>query len=140
MDRTSFYEWKRRFQTHGFDGLKDLPPIHKSHPQTTSEAVVQRLLALAMEHPAYGWLQPDRGTADAGRGTGIGHHHPEDPQRPRAGQRWLALEARNAEQAIVLSQEQIDFLEKQNPCFRERHVESSRPGELLCQDTFFVGT
>jgi transcriptional regulator of acetoin/glycerol metabolism len=22
MDRTSFYEWKRRFQTHGFEGLK----------------------------------------------------------------------------------------------------------------------
>ncbi len=32
MDRTSFYEWRRRFQTHGFEGLKDLPPIHKSHP------------------------------------------------------------------------------------------------------------
>lgn len=36
MDRTSFYEWKRRFQTQGFDGLKDLPPLHKSHPQTTA--------------------------------------------------------------------------------------------------------
>ncbi|PTM99057.1 helix-turn-helix protein, partial [Rhodovulum imhoffii] len=24
MDRTSFYEWKRRFQTQGFEGLKDL--------------------------------------------------------------------------------------------------------------------
>ena len=21
MDRTSFYEWKRRFQTHGFEGV-----------------------------------------------------------------------------------------------------------------------
>jgi transposase InsO family protein len=39
-----------------------------------------------------------------------------------------------------LSPEQVAFLEKLNPCFRERHVESSRPGELLCQDTFFVGT
>ncbi|MBZ0217263.1 MAG: helix-turn-helix domain containing protein, partial [Fimbriimonadaceae bacterium] len=26
LDRTSFYEWKRRFQTQGFEGLKDLPP------------------------------------------------------------------------------------------------------------------
>jgi hypothetical protein len=32
LDRTGFYEWKRRFQTQGFEGLKDLPPIHKSHP------------------------------------------------------------------------------------------------------------
>ena len=34
MDRTSFYEWKGRFQTHGFDGLKDLPPVHQSHPMS----------------------------------------------------------------------------------------------------------
>jgi len=27
MDRTSFYKWKRRFQTHGLEGFKDLPPI-----------------------------------------------------------------------------------------------------------------
>jgi len=30
-------------------------------------------------------------------------------------------------------------LEKQNPQFRERHVKSSKPGELLNQDTFYVG-
>lgn len=50
-------------------------------------------------------------------------------------QRWLALERQNAEQAIALTDEQVAFLEKQNPCFRERHVESGQPGELLCQDT-----
>ena len=43
MDRTSFYEWKRRFQTQGFDGLKDLPPIHKSHPQTTAPETVEKI-------------------------------------------------------------------------------------------------
>ena len=32
------------------------------------------------------------------------------------------------------------LIEKANPCYRERHVESSRPGELLCQDTYFVGS
>ena len=43
MDRTSFYEWKRRFQTHGLAGLKDLPPVHKSHPQTTPDDIVQKM-------------------------------------------------------------------------------------------------
>lgn len=33
----------------------------------------------------------------------------------------------------------MQFLKKQNPQFRERHVESSRPGELLSQDLFYVG-
>jgi len=31
-------------------------------------------------------------------------------------------------------------LEKANPCFRDRHLESLYPGYLLCQDTFQVGT
>ena len=54
LDRTSFYEWRRRFQTHGFAGLKDLPPIHKSHPQTTPPETVERIKELALEHPTYG--------------------------------------------------------------------------------------
>ncbi|MCX8013577.1 MAG: helix-turn-helix domain-containing protein, partial [Rectinema sp.] len=49
MDRTSFYEWKRRFQTHGLEGLKDLPPIHKNHPQAVKPEVEARIIALALE-------------------------------------------------------------------------------------------
>ena len=142
MDRTSFYEWKRRFQTQGFDGLKDLPPIHRSHPQTTPPEVVERIKDLALEHPAYGCNRHEAMLAlegvrvssitiqkilnENGLGTKI--------------DRWLALEARNAGTAIEITPEQAAFLEKLNPCFRERHVESSAPGELLSADTFFVGS
>lgn len=142
LDRTSFYEWKRRFQTQGFDGLKDLPPIHKSHPQTTPEPVVERIRELALAHPAYGCnrheamlaLEGTRVSAitiqkilnDNGLGTKI--------------ERWLALEAKNAEKVIEITAEQAAFLEKLNPCFKERHVESAASGELLSADTFFVGS
>lgn len=54
-------------------------------------------------------------------------------------ERWLALEQQNAEKVIEISPEQAAFVEKLNPCFRERHVESNAPGELLSADTFFVG-
>ncbi len=134
MDRSSFYEWKRRFQTQGFDGLKDLPPIHRSHPQSTSVEVVERIPTLALQHPAYGchrleallMLEGTRVSAITIQKI-LNDHEPGLRE-----QRWLALERRNAEQAIELSDEQVAFLEKQNPCFRERHVESSQPGELLC--------
>ncbi|MDF1635580.1 IS481 family transposase [Mycoplana sp. MJR14] len=142
LDRTSFYEWKRRFQTQGFEGLKDLPPIHKSHPQTTPPETVAKIKALALEHPAYGCnrfeallsLEGVRVSSitiqkilnDHGLGTRV--------------ERWLALENANAEKAIDITAEQAAFLEKLNPCFRERHVESSGPGELLSADTFFVGS
>ena len=54
-----------------------------------------------------------------------------------AGWRWSSGTPR---QAIEITPEQAAFLEKLNPCFRERHVESAAPGELLSADTFFVGT
>ena len=133
LDRTSFYEWKRRFQMQGFEGLKDLPPIHKSHPQATPEPVVARIRALALEHPAFGCNRIEALLALEGRrvsaitiqkilnDNGLGTRH----------ERWLALERRNAEEPIGPTPEQAAFLERLNPCFRERHVESSRPGELL---------
>jgi len=54
-------------------------------------------------------------------------------------QRLLKLEEQALDNKIELTPEQVEAIEKANPCFRERHVESSRTGELLCQDTFYVG-
>lgn len=88
------------------------------------------------------WLQPARGDAGAGRHPRFGDHHPilnDNGLGTRVG-RWLALEAKNADKAIAITPEQAAFLETLNPCFRERHVESAAPGELLSADTFFVGS
>jgi transposase len=142
MGRSSFYEWKRRFQTQGCDGLKDLPPIHKSHPQTTPPETVEKIRVLALKHPACGCNRHEAMLAlegirvssitiqkilhDLGLGTQL--------------DRWLALEQQNAETTIEITSEQAAFLEKMNPCFRDRHVASSAPGELLSADTFFVGS
>ena len=52
--------------------------------------------------------------------------------------RWLALEKANTGKSLEFTAEQAAFLEKLNPCSRERHVESAVPGELLSADTFFV--
>lgn len=141
MDRTSFYEYKRRFQTHGLQGLKDLPPVHKSHPQTTSEEHQKRIVELALEHPTRGCNYLASLLAQENIGVsfvtvqnilnkaGLGSRY----------ERLLALEKKAFANAITLTPEQIKLIEQSNPCFAERHVESSRPGELLSQDTFYVG-
>ena len=141
MDRTSFYEWKRRFQAYGFEGLKDLPPIHKSHPQTTPPEVVEKIKALALEHRSWGCNRLEALLRLEGIGVSSVtiQKIPNDAGLGTRHDRWLALEAKNAEKAIELTAEQAAFLERMNPCFRERHVESSAPGELLSADTFFVG-
>ncbi len=140
ISRTQFYEHKRRFQTHGIEGLKDLPPIARSHPNTTPPEVVEEIKKLALKHPSYGCNRLEALLKAAGHSVsyvviqkilnrnGLGTRY----------DRWLALEQKNAEKAIKLTGEQVAFIEKHNPCFKERHVESSKPGELLNQDTFFV--
>ena len=141
MDRTSFYDWKRRVQTHGLEGLKNLPPAHKTHPMTTPVEVVERILALSAVNPAWGCvraahqleLEGVRVSSPTVQGILIKHGLGTKYER------LLKLEEHMATEPIQLTPEQIRLIEKANPAFRERHVESSRPGELLAQDTFYVG-
>lgn len=141
VSRTQFYEYKRRFQTHGMEGLKDLPPIHRDHPFTTPPEVVERILKVSLEHPGWGCTR----LSDMLKLEGISVSSPTiqniliKHEMGSKYDRWLKLEEKAAQKAIELTGEQVAFIEKQNPCFGERHVESSRPGELLSQDTFYVG-
>ena len=142
ISRTQFYEYKRRFQTHGIEGLKDLPPIHKTHPFTTPPETVEKIVVLSIEHPTWGCnrlsdymkLQGNYVSSptiqDILIKNGMGSRY----------ERLLKLEERALEQKIELTPKQSAQIEKANPVFKERHVESSRPGELLSQDTYFVGT
>jgi transposase InsO family protein len=141
ISHTQFYEYKLRFQTHGMEGLKDLPPVHKSHPMSTPKEVQEKILALSLSQPAWGCNR----ISDQLKLEGISVSAPTVQNilnRSGVGsrfERWLKLEERTAQSEIELSAEQVAFIEKHNPCFKERHVESSCPGELLNQDTFFVG-
>lgn len=141
ISRPRFYEYKRRFQKYGFEGLRDLPPIPKSHPATTPQAVVERLLELSALYPSKGcgYLEVllKREGKSCSKPTiqkildkhGLGTRY----------QRLLKLESQHLAEHTELTPQQEESLEKNNPCFKERHVESSKPGELLCQDTTMLG-
>ena len=140
MDRTSFYEWRRRFQTHGLDELKDLPAIPKEHPLTTPEETKQKVLALSLTSPARGcnylWarlaLKRIRLSAVTVQNipTKNGPRHRYEP--------LLTLERQALAHEMELP-ELAEMIEKANRSFQEGHVESSCPPELLCQHTFYVG-
>jgi hypothetical protein len=126
---------------HGLEGLKDLPPVHKTHPMTTPIEVVERVLAISSDNPAWGCVR----IADQLQLEGVRLSSPTVQAiliKHGVGtkyERLLRLEERMATEPIALTAEQIRLIEKANPAFRERHVESARPGELLAQDTFYVG-
>jgi transposase InsO family protein len=141
MTRTQFYEYKRRFEVQGMEGLKDLPPIHKTHPQTTSPEVVEQIEALSLAHPAWGCVRLSAHLKLAG--ISVSSPTIQDilirAGMGRKFERLLKLEEQVAAEGLELTPEQARALERGNPCFRERHVESSHPGELLAADTFYVG-
>lgn len=132
MLRTQFYEYKRRFQTHGIEGLVDLPPVHHSHPNATPPEVEQRILELSLERPAWGCNRLS-GTLKL-EGIQISAITLQKIlNRNEMGSRydrWLKLEERVHGQAIEPNGEQVAFIEKHNPAFKKRHVESSAPGGL----------
>lgn len=141
VSRTQFYEWKRRFQTHGLEGLRDLPPIVKNHPFTTPPETVERIKELALLHPSRGcgYLESLLQTEGKAVSKVTIQKILDEHSLGKRYDRWLALEQKNVEENLELTAEQIAFIERENPQFRERHVESKRPGELLNQDTFYVG-
>ena len=55
-------------------------------------------------------------------------------------QRLLRLETKVQKTKLKLTDEQIRLLERFNPEFKERHIETRFTGDLVAIDTFFVGT
>lgn len=146
MDRSSFYEWRRRFQALGFDGLKGIEPrVAVQAPrlglQDISPDLAERIETLALEHAANdcrriealllleGYAAPASVIQDVLANRGLG----------TAEQRWLRLEQSYADGATELSRDQVAFVERFNPGFRERCRESSVPGQVLCQTAFLLG-
>jgi transposase InsO family protein len=107
---------------------------------TTPREVVARIEELALAHPAYGCNRIEAMlVAEGQRVSAITIQKIlNDKGLGSRDERWLSLERQNAEHMIDLTPEQVAFLEKLNPCFRERHVESGGPGELLVQGVLMV--
>lgn len=142
VSRTQFYVYKQRYEAQGLDGLRDLPPIPHSHPDATPLDIEELVLRLSLKHPAWGCDRLsellDRKSISLSSQTvqNILNRHGMGTRRDRR----LKLEERYQDPAVELTADQIKFLEKQNPAFRERGNESSRPGEILSQYMFSVGT
>lgn len=139
MNRSSFYEWKRRYRKHGIEGLMDLPPVHKSHPQKTPQHVVEEIVSESLRHPHWGCARLSEWLGLRGK-----YVSPPTVQNilTKNGlglrrERLIRLEEKHLAEGYPLSPLQAAWIEKANPCFRERFQESSSPGEILAHDVFF---
>lgn len=140
VSRSQFYEYKRAFQEFGLSGLVDRPPIPASHPNEVPDETKMRIVELSLAEPSAGQqriadqlaLEGVSVCASTVRNIWI------KEGLETKYKRLLRLEEKSADW-FVLTEKQIRLIEKANPEFAERHVESDYPGQLLCQDTFYVG-
>ncbi len=141
VSRSQFYEYKRAFQEQGFAGLADLPPIARSCPHKTPEEARKRVIEMSLAHPRWGKQRIFEHLLLEGilvRPSTVYRIQVREGLESKA-KRILRLEQEANGKEIELTEEQVKLIERANPCFRERHVESAYPGYLLSQDTFTVG-
>lgn len=112
-----------------------------THPLTTPAWVAQRILALCLEHPAWGCVRLSRElqaqTIHISSPTvqKIMILHRLGSRRERAA----ALERLVQEQRLSVSREQSLEIERFNPWFSDRQPAPKQPGQLLAQDCTLIG-
>jgi transposase InsO family protein len=141
--RDTFYEVKRAFQIGGVAKLVEQKRGPRNpHPNRVPADVEIRILDFSLQQPTRGpqylanQLRLENVNVSAGGVRGVWLRHDIETRHKRL----MRLERHARQQTFVLSEAQIKLLERHSSDFRSRHVEASRPGELLNQDTFYWGT
>src|SRR5262249_23005312 len=141
--RDTFYEVRRAFQVGGVAALVEQRRGPRGpHPNRVAEEIEAKILAYALEHPTHGAqrvaneLRLQNVNVGVSGVRGVWSRHDLETRLKRL----LRLERHVRETTFVVSEEQLRLLERHSIEFRCRHVEATRPGELLNQDTFFWGT
>ena len=141
--RDTFYEVRRAFQVGGVAALVEQKRGPRGpHPNRVSEEIENRILEFSLDFPTRGpvyvanQLRLQGVEVSPGGVRGVWLRHDVETRYKRL--LWLEREHRAT--GRILTNEQIRLLEKHSLDFRCRHVESTRPGELLNQDTFYWGT
>jgi transposase InsO family protein len=141
--RQQFYEIRRNYQLYGAEGLIDkLPGTRSPHPNRVSDEVEQAILGYSLVHPTHGCLKVSQQLALRDirvSSTGVRGVWSRNGLESKM-ERLLRLEKAARDRVIELTEEQIRSLERFNPEFKERHIETRRPGDPLSVDTFYVGS
>jgi transposase InsO family protein len=141
--RDSFYRFKELYDQGGELALQEISRKKPCIKNRVEEHIEKAVIEFAIEKPAYGQLRTSNELKKKGLFVSPGgvrsiwlRHDLETFKK-----RLKALEAKAAQENLILTEEQLRALEKAKD-EKESHgeIESLHPGYLGAQDTYYVGT
>ncbi len=143
VSRDTFYRYKEAVSDGGIESLLDQNRRVPNHKNRVDPMIESAVVAYAIEQPAHGQVRVSNELRKTGvfvspsgvRSIWLRHDLASFKQRLKA------LEAKVAEEGLILTEDQVQALErKQRDDEACGEIDTAHPGYLGSQDTFYVGT